>query len=139
MAQRVPFLVAELGPDVPPFLLHILASVAEQERAADLRADAGRPGGRQGARRPAGQSQAQRARAPMLAAKKARADAFAAEVAPIIREAQGVGAATLQSVADALNARGIATSQGKRWQPATVKNALKRSRMIDIARGAGAH
>ena len=75
----------------------------------------------------------------MLAAKKARADAFAAEVAPIIREAQGVGAATLQSVADALNARGIATSQGKRWQPATVKNALKRSRMIDIARGAGAH
>ena len=32
MAQKVPFLVAELGPDVPPFLLHILASVAEQER-----------------------------------------------------------------------------------------------------------
>lgn len=32
MAQRVPFLVAELGADVPPFLLHILASVAEQER-----------------------------------------------------------------------------------------------------------
>lgn len=31
IAQRVPFLVAELGADVPPFLLHILASVAQQE------------------------------------------------------------------------------------------------------------
>jgi hypothetical protein len=32
MVQRVPFLVADLGSDVPPLLLHILASVAEQER-----------------------------------------------------------------------------------------------------------
>ena len=32
MSRGVPFLVAELGPDVPPFLLHILASVAQQER-----------------------------------------------------------------------------------------------------------
>lgn len=51
----------------------------------------------------------------MLAARKAQADAFAAQVAPIIAEAQGgrAGAATLQAVADALNARGIATATGK--------------------------
>ena len=35
-----------------------------------------------------------------------------------IREAQAAGAATLQSVADGLNARGIATATGKGlWEP----------------------
>ena len=32
MAQRVPFLVAELGADVDPFMLHIYAALAEKER-----------------------------------------------------------------------------------------------------------
>src|SRR3954452_4096108 len=33
MAQRVPFIVAELGPDVDPFMLHVYAALAEKERA----------------------------------------------------------------------------------------------------------
>lgn len=33
MSERVPFVVAELGPDVDPFMLHIYAAVAEKERA----------------------------------------------------------------------------------------------------------
>src|ERR1700680_1196063 len=33
MAHRVPFLVAELGPDVDPFMIHIYAALAEKERA----------------------------------------------------------------------------------------------------------
>jgi DNA invertase Pin-like site-specific DNA recombinase len=32
MAQRVPFLVTELGPDVDPFVLHLYAALAEKER-----------------------------------------------------------------------------------------------------------
>jgi DNA invertase Pin-like site-specific DNA recombinase len=32
MAHRVPFLVAELGPDVDPFILHLFAALAEKER-----------------------------------------------------------------------------------------------------------
>ena len=32
MAQRVPFVVAELGVDADPFLLHIYAALAEKER-----------------------------------------------------------------------------------------------------------
>jgi hypothetical protein len=32
MARKVKFLVAELGPDVDPFMLHIYAAVAEAER-----------------------------------------------------------------------------------------------------------
>src|SRR3954465_15699198 len=33
MAQRVAFIVAELGPDVDPFFLHIYAALAEKERS----------------------------------------------------------------------------------------------------------
>ena len=32
MAQRVPFIVAELGMNADPFMLHIYAALAEQER-----------------------------------------------------------------------------------------------------------
>src|SRR5262249_7388997 len=32
MAHRVPFIVAELGPEVDPFMLHIYAALAEKER-----------------------------------------------------------------------------------------------------------
>ena len=38
MAQRVPFIVAELGADADPFMLHIYAALAEKERGADRRA-----------------------------------------------------------------------------------------------------
>ena len=33
MAHRVPFVVADLGPDVDPFILHLFAALAEKERA----------------------------------------------------------------------------------------------------------
>src|SRR5277367_3140263 len=33
MAHRVPFVVAELGPDVDPFVLHLFAALAEKERS----------------------------------------------------------------------------------------------------------
>ena len=33
VAHKVPFLIAELGPDVDPFVLHLFAALAEKERA----------------------------------------------------------------------------------------------------------
>jgi DNA invertase Pin-like site-specific DNA recombinase len=33
MAHKVPFLVAEPGPDVDPFVLHLFAALAEKERS----------------------------------------------------------------------------------------------------------
>jgi DNA invertase Pin-like site-specific DNA recombinase len=57
MAQRVPFIVAELGRDADPFMLHLYAALAEKERrlisdrtkAAPVakRANGGRLGARQ--------------------------------------------------------------------------------------------
>jgi DNA invertase Pin-like site-specific DNA recombinase len=32
MSQKIPFIVAELGPNVDPFMLHIYAALAEKER-----------------------------------------------------------------------------------------------------------
>jgi hypothetical protein len=32
MAQRVPLIVAELGPNVDPFMLHVYAALAEKKR-----------------------------------------------------------------------------------------------------------
>ena len=46
MTHRTPFIVAELGPDIDPFMLHIYAAVAEKERGARSAsgpADAPRP------------------------------------------------------------------------------------------------
>ena len=37
MAQRVPFIVAELGADADPFMLHIYAALAEKERRLQAR------------------------------------------------------------------------------------------------------
>ncbi len=59
-------------------------------------------------------------------AQKRKADRFALNVRPIIREIQSTGATTLQKVADALNARGIPTARGGNWYPGTVRSALER-------------
>lgn len=45
MAQRVPFIVTELGADADPFMLHIYAALAEKERAM-IGERRGEPGGR---------------------------------------------------------------------------------------------
>jgi DNA invertase Pin-like site-specific DNA recombinase len=126
MAQRVPFLVAELGPDVPPFLLHILASVAQQERLliSDRTKAALQAAKARGV--VLGNPRLSEARAPLIAAKKAEADRFAKSVAPTIREIQGAGCKTLRSIAGALEARGVRTPQGKKWSAMQVSNVMKR-------------
>ena len=55
------------------------------------------------------------------------AERFAANVLPIIREAQRAGASTLRQIPDALNARGIPTARGGQWYATTVANVLQRA------------
>jgi hypothetical protein len=52
------------------------------------------------------------AREGVLAARVAAADAFAANVRPIIKEIQTSGVSSLRGVAKALTARGVATARG---------------------------
>ena len=127
MAERVPFVVVELGADVDPFILHLFAALAEKERAmiatrtrdALLRAKA------RGVR--LGGPKLAQARKAAVKAIEANADRHAANVLPIIREIKRAGATSLRAIADALNARGVPTARGGRWQAQTVSNALARA------------
>ena len=67
------------------------------------------------------------ARKNAVGAVKAEADRYEANVLPIIREAQRAGARTLREIADALNARGVATARGGQWYAQSVANILERA------------
>jgi DNA invertase Pin-like site-specific DNA recombinase len=127
MAHKVPFIVAELGADVDPFILHLYAALSEKERNLI----AGRTKAALAARKAMGKvlggPKLAEARIAAQAVIRGNADRYAANVLPIIREAQRAGAETLRDVADALNARGIATARGGKWYATSVKNLLDRS------------
>ena len=57
----------------------------------------------------------------------AAADSHAANVLPIIREIRKAGATTLREIANALNARGVATARGGRWYAKSMSNVLVRA------------
>jgi Recombinase len=57
---------------------------------------------------------------------KAEADKFAQAIAPVIREAQAAGAKTLRQIAAVLDARGVATARGGKWEATTVASVLRR-------------
>jgi DNA invertase Pin-like site-specific DNA recombinase len=66
------------------------------------------------------------ARKAAAEAVRAEAERHAANVLPIIREIQRAGATSLRGIAEALNARGVPTARGGRWQAMTVSNVLAR-------------
>jgi DNA invertase Pin-like site-specific DNA recombinase len=127
MAHKVPFLVAELGPDVDPFVLHLFAAIAQKElsfissRTKQALAAAKARGVT------LGNPKLHAARKNAIAVVKAEADRYAANVLPIIREAQKAGATTLRDIAEALNARGVATARGGQWHAKSVSNILERA------------
>ncbi len=128
MAQRVPFIVAELGRDADPFMLHLYAALAEKERRlisertkAALAARKAQ-GARLGNRRNAGEAAAAGHRA-----LTEEADAFAANVLPIINSLRSTGVTDLRGLASALNDRGVRTARGGRWHVSNVRNLLRRS------------
>jgi DNA invertase Pin-like site-specific DNA recombinase len=128
MSHRVPFLVAELGADVDPFILHLFAALAEKERSMiAMRTKAALAAAKARGVKLGGPKLAE-ARETAVASLKALADRHAANVLPIIREIQrAAGATSLHQIADALNARGISTPRGRRWYAKSVSNVLARA------------
>jgi DNA invertase Pin-like site-specific DNA recombinase len=131
MAHRIPFVVAELGADVDPFILHLFAALAEKERAligvrtkAALAAAKAR-GVRLG--NPRLDEARKAAHKAAAAANEAAAKRHAATVLPVIREIKRAGARTLREIAEALNARGAQTARGGQWYAMTVRNVLARA------------
>ncbi|HEY1432001.1 MAG TPA: hypothetical protein VGF39_10310 [Stellaceae bacterium] len=124
MAHRVPFVVAKLGLDADPFVLHLYAPLAEKELALiSARTEAAR--GEEGSRCRASNPRAAAAAVKARAAHRASADRFAANLLPIIGSIRASGISSYLGIADALNSRGIRTARGGRWLATTVRNSAQ--------------
>ena len=106
MAQRVPFIVAELGRDADPFMLHLYAALAEKER----RLIAERTRAALSAKKASGvqlgnpRNIAQAGEAGRRGQRVA-ADNFMATILPVLTAIQSAGADTLEAMTQALNRR----------------------------------
>jgi DNA invertase Pin-like site-specific DNA recombinase len=117
MRHRVPFIVAELGADTDPFLLHIYAALAEKER-------------RLISERTRKALAAARKRGVKLGGRNAHSDLTEAEararaeaLRPLFDEIAGLSA---RAAAAELNARGTRTPTGGRWHPMQVHRIRQR-------------
>ena len=128
MVQRVPFLVAELGTDVDPFMLHIYAALAEKERRMISERTRAALAMRKGQGAQLG-NPTNLAEAGILGAARTAEGArhFAENVAPVIRQVQASGVASLRGIAAVLNARGVRTARGGRWAAMQVSAVLART------------
>jgi DNA invertase Pin-like site-specific DNA recombinase len=128
MAQRVPFIVAELGIDADPFMLHLYAALAEKER----RLISERTKAALAARRADGTKLGNPHNAPQALAQGRRvlsadATAFAQNVMPIIESLRSAGVTDLRGLAEALNQRGVRTARGGRWHVSNIRNVIARA------------
>ncbi len=129
MAQRAAFVVAELGADVDPFMLHIYAALAEKERrmifertraALAIRKGQGALLGNRTNLAEAGASGAART--------AEGAQRFAKNVEPIIKQIRVSGIISLRGVAAVLNTHGVPKARGGRWAGTQVGAVLARTR-----------
>ena len=127
MAQRVAFIVAELGADCDPFMLHLYAALAQKERTLISARTKAALAAAKARGQVLGNPRLAEVRDAANAASVANADAFAAVVEPVIAEAQAAGAKSLRQIAAALNARGTATARGGKWEATTVRNIMRRA------------
>jgi DNA invertase Pin-like site-specific DNA recombinase len=117
MKHKVPFIVAELGADTDPFMLHLYAALAEKERALisrrtkDALAAAKARGVKLGGLNAKGIANAQ-----------AAAD-FAEQLRPVFAELANLSA---NQAAGELNQRGIRTAAGGKWYAAQVIRVRER-------------
>jgi len=132
MAQRVPFIVAELGRDADPFMLHLYAALAEKERrlisertkaALAVRKATGAKLGNPTNIRQAGDI----GRTTLIEA----ADDHARTLLPLLRTLRTEGAVTIGAVTRSLNERKIPTARGSRWHVSSVANLLARAQNLE--------
>ena len=126
MAQRVPFLVAELGIDADPFMLHLFAALGEKERTMiSARTKAALAAAKERGVKLGGPA-LDKARVAAEEVRAAAADDFARHLAPVIAAIQKQGITGLRAIARELSARKVETRRGGTWTPVQVGELLKR-------------
>jgi DNA invertase Pin-like site-specific DNA recombinase len=128
MAQRVPFIVADLGRDADPFMLDLYAALAEKER----RLISERTKAALTAKKASGYKLGNTrniASAGLIgrSVQTAVADQFVVGLMPIVQSIRSSGATTLEAMTVALNQRGIRSARGGRWHASAVANMLARA------------
>jgi DNA invertase Pin-like site-specific DNA recombinase len=128
MAQRVPFMVAELGRDADPFMLHLYAALAEKERRLiSERTRAALQAKRAAGERLGNPTNLQAAGEAGRVVQSRAVDEFVRGVLPILDAVRNSGAESLAEIADALNSRGVRSACGGRWHRSAVRNLLARA------------
>jgi DNA invertase Pin-like site-specific DNA recombinase len=126
MADKVPFIVAELGPNVGNFSLHIHAAVAEEERQLiSQRTREGLAAAKaRGVRLGTKDWSVSLANARKSQASNARLKAQ--NIMAVITQIQSSGVTSLAGTARVLEARGIRTPRGKQtWQATQVQHVIQ--------------
>lgn len=128
MSRGVPFVVAELGVDTDPFILHLYAALSEKERRligsrtkaalASLKARGVILGNR---------TNLVEAQIKGQATNAAKAAAFHAKLSLSIGQMQRTGM-SMTEIAAELNDRGTRTALGRTWHQSTVSRLLKSAR-----------
>lgn len=117
--------MTELGADADPFMLHVYAALAEKEQAMI----ASRTKAVLGAKRTQGVQLGNRtnlveAQVKGASANRTTADAFAADVLPVVSDIQARGAVSHRGIAAELNAGRVPTARGGEWTAVQVGRLL---------------
>ena len=133
MAQRVPFIVAELGRDADPFMLHLFAALAEKERRLiSERTRAALQAKKAAGARLGNPANLEEAGCLGRTAQSASAHRFVANVLPQLLSVQRNGATSLAEIAAALNERGVQSPKGGKWYRSAVRNLLARAKSCEV-------
>jgi DNA invertase Pin-like site-specific DNA recombinase len=135
MAQRVPFIVAELGRDADPFMLHLYAALAEKERRLiSERTKAALAAKKSNGATLGNPRNISEAGQLGRSVQQSEADRHATNVIPVIRSILSHGPVGMVSIAEQLNQRGIRTARGGDWHVSSVANVLARAKACQSAR-----
>jgi len=125
MDAGVRFVAAD-NPSANELTTHILAAVAQAERKAIGERTKAALAAAKLRGRVLGNPRLADVRPLAVKAACDQADSFAANVLPTIRHLQASGCLSLRSIAEALNARGVATARKSSWTPIGVSRVLSR-------------
>jgi DNA invertase Pin-like site-specific DNA recombinase len=124
MANGTPFIVADLGADTDPFILHLFAALSEKERKLiGSRTKAALAALKARGKKLGNQTNLADAQAKGQAANKEKAKAFAAKMLPIINQYRAQNK-SLAAIADELNKLGIKTALNGMWHQSTISRLL---------------